>query len=183
MDCARSALRDGATSVTVVSRSSEASLRASPREAAAARAEGVAFRFRHLALEVHGDEQVRGARFDTPDGEQSVACDAVILAFGFMPDTHDWLAPFALAHDDHGRIQVDGHGRTSNPKVYAGGDAASGPDLVVTALAAGRRAAQAIAADLTPWQRVMTSGRALLLPIRHENQPALAARQGHEGAT
>lgn len=182
MDCARSALRDGATSVTVVSRSSEDSLRASPREAAAARAEGVVFLFRHLALEVHGDEQVRGVRFDAPDGEQSVPCDAVILAFGFMPDAHDWLAPLAIARDSHKRIQVDGHGRTSNPKVYAGGDTVSGPDLVVTALAAGRRAAQAIATDLTPWQRVMTTGKALLRPIRHAHQPALAARQGHEGA-
>ncbi len=33
--------------------------------------------------------------------------------------------------------QVDQQGRTSNPKIYAGGDNTLGPDLVVTAIAAG----------------------------------------------
>ena len=37
---------------------------------------------------------------------------------------------------------MDEHGRTSNPKIYAGGDNTLGPDLVVTAIAAGRRAAE-----------------------------------------
>jgi len=46
-----------------------------------------------------------------------------------------------------GRVQVDGLGRTTNPRLYAGGDNTPGPDLVVTALAAGRRAAAAILAD------------------------------------
>jgi len=57
--------------------------------------------------------------------------------------------------DDTGRIRVDAEGRTSNARVYAGGDASHGPDLVVTALAAGRRAAAAILADRTQpvWRR------------------------------
>jgi glutamate synthase (NADPH/NADH) small chain len=183
MDCARGALRDGATSVTVVSRGGADGLRASAREAEAARAEGVAFLFRHLSLEILGDVQIRGVRFDTPDGEQTVPCDAVVLAFGFMPAAQPWLAPFAIACDASGRIQVDAHGRTSHPKVYAGGDAASGPDLVVTALAAGRRAAQAIAMDLAPWRRIRMTGEALLARRRAGPSAApFAARQGREGA-
>jgi glutamate synthase (NADPH/NADH) small chain len=35
-------------------------------------------------------------------------------------------------------------GETSRPGVYAGGDAVTGPDLVVTAMVAGRKAAQNI---------------------------------------
>jgi glutamate synthase (NADPH/NADH) small chain len=182
MDCARTARRDGAVSVTVVSRSSEDSLRASPRETAVARAEGVAFLFRHLALEILGDGRVRGVRFDTPNGEQTEPCDAVVIAFGFMPDAQPWLAPLGIACDAHGRIQVDTRGRTGNPKVYAGGDMTSGPDLVVTALATGRRAAESIAAEFRPWRRTMTTAKTLL-SVRHAGQsaPQLAARQGREG--
>jgi len=43
-------------------------------------------------------------------------------------------------------IRVDEDGRTSNRRVYAGGDNSHGPDLVVTALAAGRSAAEAVLA-------------------------------------
>lgn len=162
MDCARAALRDGAASVTVASRSSVDGLRASPREAEAARVEGVAFLFRHLALEILGDEQVRGVRFDTLDGEQTMPCEAVVLAFGFRPAAPPWLAPLAIACDAQGRILVDGRGRTSDPKVYAGGDAASGPDLVVTALAAGRCAAEGILADVSVTGRVRAQARRFL---------------------
>lgn len=182
MDCARSAQRDGAASVTVISRSSEDSLRASPREAEAAGAEGVSFLFRHLSLEILGDAQVRGVRFDTPDGEQTVPCDSVVLAFGFMSSEQSWLAPFAITCDASGRIQVDAHGRTRHPKVYAGGDTVSGPDLVVTALVAGRRAAQAIAGDLAPWQRIRMTGKALLAGRRgRPSALPCAARQSQEG--
>ena len=71
----------------------------------------------------------------------------MILALGQQPDPPPWLATLGVATDDTGRIRVDADGRTSNARVYAGGDASQGPDLVVTALAAGRRAAAAILAD------------------------------------
>ena len=44
-----------------------------------------------------------------------------------------------------GKIRVDGEGRTSRPKVWAGGDCAfGGEDLTVTAVAEGRDAAESI---------------------------------------
>jgi glutamate synthase (NADPH/NADH) small chain len=47
---------------------------------------------------------------------------------------------------DKGRIKVDAEGRTSNPKVWAGGDcvADAREDLTVAAVAAGRDAAESI---------------------------------------
>ena len=78
----------------------------------------------------------------------------MIPAFGQVPAPPDWLADLGVATDDGGRIRVDAEGRTSNPRVYAGGDASQGPDLVVTALAAGRRAAAAILADRAPLARL-----------------------------
>jgi len=49
-----------------------------------------------------------------------------------------------------GLIVVDEEtGQTTRPGVYAGGDCVNGPDLVVTALAGGRKAAAAIHRYLT----------------------------------
>lgn len=49
-------------------------------------------------------------------------------------ETHDW-----------GLITIDPlSGATSRPEVFAGGDAVTGPDLVVTAMRAGHRAAATI---------------------------------------
>jgi glutamate synthase (NADPH/NADH) small chain len=50
-----------------------------------------------------------------------------------------------LATHDWGLISADKEtGRTSRPGVFSGGDCVTGPDLVVTAMVAGRKAAQAI---------------------------------------
>ncbi len=143
MDCARTARRAGA-SVTVCARAAEESLRASPRELKAAREEGVAFHFRHYPLAIIGGNAVEAVRFQNPGGEFAETCDAVILAFGFVAEPPAWLAMFGVETDANGRIRVDARGRTTHPKIYAGGDNARGPDLVVTAMADGRRAARAI---------------------------------------
>jgi glutamate synthase (NADPH) small chain len=53
-----------------------------------------------------------------------------------------------LRADRKALIQIDKSGQTSRPGVFAGGDNVNGADLVVTALADGRRAAAAIEAYL-----------------------------------
>jgi glutamate synthase (NADPH/NADH) small chain len=155
MDCARSALRLGAT-VTVAYRGPESRLRASPAELAETRAEGAGFAFEHSPVAVVGADRVEAVRLAAPSGEQLLACDCVILALGQQPDPPPWLATLDVVTDDTGLIRVDAEGRTANPRVYAGGDASHGPDLVVTALAAGQRAAAAILADHAAplWQRL-----------------------------
>jgi glutamate synthase (NADPH/NADH) small chain len=145
IDCARSARRLGAA-VTLAYRGPRARLRASPSEVEAARAERVDLLLDHQPLEVVGAGQVAAVRFDTPAGERRVACERVILAFGQRPDPPEWLAELGVATDEVGLIRVDGEGRTSNHRVYAGGDNSHGPGLVVTAIAAGRRAAEAVLA-------------------------------------
>ncbi|MDZ4253270.1 MAG: FAD-dependent oxidoreductase, partial [Sulfuritalea sp.] len=83
----------------------------------------------------------------------SIACDAVILAFGQQPAAPYWLEANGVA-TEYGAIKVDAHGRTTHPRVFAGGDAVHGPDLIVTAAAAGRRAARCVLAQrrLTDWK-------------------------------
>lgn len=149
MDCARSALRLGAAT-TVAYRGTETQMRAAPREAQAAREEGAVFVFEHRPLAIQGDARVHGVRFATAGGKHVLHCDRVILAFGFVADPPVWLASIGIKMDAQGRIHIDARGRTSQPKIYAGGDNTHGPDLVVTALAAGRRAAQGILSDLSP---------------------------------
>ena len=74
--------------------------------------------------------------------------DAVIMAFGFHPHGMPWLNALGVEVDDWGRIRANVLSRyryqTSNPKIFAGGDAVRGADLVVTAMAEGRHAAQGI---------------------------------------
>ncbi|OSJ58385.1 oxidoreductase Fe-S binding subunit, partial [Salmonella enterica subsp. enterica serovar Newport str. SHSN004] len=59
-----------------------------------------------------------------------------------------WLESHGVKVDNWGRIaaSVESEFRyqTSNPKIFAGGDAVRGADLVVTAMAEGRHAAQGI---------------------------------------
>lgn len=170
MDCARTARRNGAE-VTVFVRAAEENLRASPREVKAAHEEGIAFRFRHDPLAIVGDESVKVVRFLTPEGELSEACDAVILAFGFVPQPPAWLSALGIETDAQGRVRVDAQGRTSHPRVYAGGDMTHGPDLVVTAAADGRRAAEGILKSFRPLVRT----RAALHALTATNTPRPAA--------
>ncbi|MEA3274063.1 MAG: FAD-dependent oxidoreductase [Pseudomonadota bacterium] len=143
IDCARVARRLGAQ-VILAYRGPETRLRATPKEVALAREEGVELRF-DLAPEAFlGGEHLAAVRFA---GGAELAAERAIIAFGQQPDPPPWLADLDVAIETDGRIRVDGDGRTSHPRIFAGGDNTHGPDLAVTAMAAGRRAAEAILAD------------------------------------
>ncbi|MBV5331058.1 hypothetical protein JZU69_01260, partial [bacterium] len=59
-----------------------------------------------------------------------------------------WLSENGITLTGRDLIEAPANGRfpyqTSNPKVFAGGDAVRGSDLVVTAIAEGRMAAEGI---------------------------------------
>ncbi|MBN9305031.1 MAG: dihydropyrimidine dehydrogenase [Devosia sp. 67-54] len=87
-----------------------------------------------------GYMRVDGDRLVATGETATIACDQVFKAIGQM-----------LATDGEGvtliggKIEVDAEGRTSMPKVWAGGDCATGgDDLTVTAVAEGRDAAESI---------------------------------------
>lgn len=145
MDCARSAIRQNAAEVTIVYRGNEQAMRATPKEKQAAWEEGARLRLEYAPVQVLGENQVTGVLFDmVVSGQETVDCDAVIFAVGQVNRLQAWMTPLGIKTDRHGIIIVDNNGRTSNPKIYAGGDNTLGPDLVVTAVAAGRRAAEGI---------------------------------------
>ena len=167
MDCNRTAIRQGAASVTCAYRRDEENMPGSRREVANSKEEGVTFLFNRQPLEIIGNETgVTGVKvIETqmgapgPDGrrrpepiegsETVLAADAVIIAFGFRPDPPAWFDDFDIDTLDSGRVLVKAMGaipfQTSNPKVFAGGDMVRGSDLVVTAVHEGREAARGIA--------------------------------------
>jgi pyruvate/2-oxoglutarate dehydrogenase complex dihydrolipoamide dehydrogenase (E3) component len=77
---------------------------------------------------------------------------------------------------------VDENGQTSNPKIYAGGDNTLGPDLVVTAVAAGRRAADGILNSFRPTQRIFQVASDVFRPGQRETVPAFSMTSHNEPA-
>ncbi len=167
MDCVRTSLRHGADRVICAYRRDEKNMPGSKREVKNAREEGAAFMFnlQPLRFEVNAQGQVTGVTMihtamGEPDGtgrrqavpiagsEETISADAVILAFGFRPHRMSWLADHNVVLDKQGRVVapvVAGYPlQTSNPKIFAGGDIVRGADLIVTAIAEGRKAAESI---------------------------------------
>ncbi|RMH88993.1 glutamate synthase small subunit [Lysobacter pythonis] len=171
MDCVRASVRLGAAEVTCVYRRDEASMPGSAREVANAREEGVRFLFNRQPLEILGDADGRasGVRMaQTEPGPANTAgrrgariiegnetvldADIVLIAFGFSPELPTWLGEASVDAQADGRIRVGPDAvpralpfQTTHPRLFAGGDAVRGADLVVTAVAEGRDAAAAIA--------------------------------------
>jgi glutamate synthase (NADPH) small chain len=165
MDCNRTAIRQGAESVTCTYRRDERNMPGSRRDYKNSREEGVEFLFNRQPTEIVGSERVEGVKLVTtqlgapdargrrvpqpvPGSEEIVAADAVIIAFGFLPSPAPWFAAQDIRLHGSGRVRVSAGGtrpfQTTNPKVFAGGDMVRGSDLVVTAVFEGREAARGI---------------------------------------
>jgi len=163
MDCNRTAIRQGAESVTCTYRRDELHMPGSRRDYKNSKEEGVEFRFNCQPIEILGDDKVEGVKVVTtrlgPPGprgrrltenlagsEQIIEADAVIVAFGFQPSPPDWFAAHDIGLHPGGRVRVSASAarpfQTTNPKVFAGGDMVRGSDLVVTAVFEGREAAR-----------------------------------------
>lgn len=169
MDCNRTAIRQGAESVSCAYRRDEANMPGSRREVQNSKEENVDFQFNQQPLEIVGSDRVTGVKLietelGEPDAggrrrpepvtgsERIVAADAVIVAFGFQPSPPAWFEDFGISTLTNGRVRASSTGQfafqTTNPKVFAGGDMVRGSDLVVTAVFEGREAATGIAAYL-----------------------------------
>ncbi|WP_429080694.1 FAD-dependent oxidoreductase [Aeromonas bivalvium] len=167
MDCVRTAIRQGADKVICAYRRDAENMPGSKREVQNAREEGVEFMFNlqpiGVELDAHGRTcgiRVVSTELGAPDAngrrnpvviegsEQVLAADAVVMAFGFQPNPQPWMAEYGIELDNRERIrapeQNDFAFQTTNPKVFAGGDAVRGSDLVVTAIYEGRKAAEGI---------------------------------------
>jgi glutamate synthase (NADPH/NADH) small chain len=163
MDCVRTAIRQGATSVKCLYRRDRANMPGSQREVQNAEEEGVEFVWLTAPKGFTGGAVVDGVmvqrmRLGAPDatGRQSPEliegadyvepADLVVQALGFEPEDIPalWGVP-ELAVTRWGTIKADFRTHeTSLPGVYASGDIVRGASLVVWAIRDGREAAEAI---------------------------------------
>ena len=167
MDAVRTAVRSGAKKVTCVYRRDEENMPGSKKEVINAKEEGVNFMFYTAPKAVKVDENnnvvgiiCQKTELGEPDdsgrrrvqviddSDFEIPCDIIILALGFDNVKFPWYEHAGIETDKWGCPKVNERYQTTNPKVYAGGDAVRGADLVVTAARDGRDAAYAILEDL-----------------------------------
>ncbi|MET4130317.1 NAD(P)-dependent oxidoreductase [Roseovarius sp. MBR-6] len=166
MDCVRTAIRQGAKSVTCLYRRDRENMPGSQREVANAEEEGVVFEWLSAPVGFAGNPvtavKVQKMRLGAPDatGRQSpepiegaiedAPADLVIKALGFEPENLPTLwNKKELEVTRWGTVKAEfTTGRTALPGVYAVGDIVRGASLVVWAIRDGRDAAAAILDDL-----------------------------------
>jgi len=161
MDCCRTARRLGGEDVKVVVRSEFARMKASPWEIEDAQEEDIPILNNHVPKAfVHEDGKLTGMRFDkvdvvydssgkrnlVPTGEEIFfAADEVLIAIG-QDNAFPWIErDLGIEFGKWDMPQVDKRTfQSSNPKVFFGGDAAFGPENIITAVAHGHQAAVSI---------------------------------------
>jgi glutamate synthase (NADPH/NADH) small chain len=169
MDCLRSSVREGAETVTCLYRRDPSNMPGSHKEYHNAQEEGVTFLFNRAPTQIIVDGpdarltgvEVRNTRLagfgtdgrhrvdEIPGTEHCVLADVLILALGFDVEEFDFLQQAGVETGPRRCMVIDPRtGRTSHPKIYAGGDCSRGAHLAVTAAADGRRAALAIMEQL-----------------------------------
>ena len=178
MDAARTALRLGAEKVYIVYRRSMEELPARKEEVEHAIEEGVEFKLLNNPVEVLGynnpndkrdpkngfvraircikmelgepDEQGRRRPVEVQGSEFELEVDSVIMSIGTSPNPLIKATTRGLDTNKWGGIIVEENtGKTSKEGVYAGGDAVTGAATVISAMGAGKVAADAIDKYLT----------------------------------
>lgn len=163
MDAVRTAKRLGAERAMLVYRRSLEEMPARLEEVHHADAEGVDFENLVAPIAVIGDEgnwvsglkcqrmalgepDESGRRRPKPiEGSEFVLeCDAVVVAIGTRANPLLTATCPDLKLNKWGNIEVDKHGMTSIPGIFAGGDIVRGAATVILAMGDGKRSAQAI---------------------------------------
>jgi heterodisulfide reductase subunit A-like polyferredoxin len=186
LDAARTALRCGAGDVTIAYRRTRPEMPADPREVEDAEREGIKLMFlvapksfkagaggRVACLEClkmklgPPDASGRPAPEAIPGSEFVLPCDAVIVTIGQSPDVGALGERLGLETTKWGTLTADPMTlETKLPGVFAGGDCVTGPDVVVNAKLAGKKAA--ISIDRWLNHQDLRAGRELEGPYRTE---------------
>lgn len=196
MDVAITAKRLGAKSVTLCCLEQRAEMPASEEEVARAEEEGIKIRngwgpvraiyegtslkgMELKACTALRDETGRFAPSYDENEKMTVDADSILLATGQRVDLSFLENELELALD-RGLISVEEETqKSSNPKVYAGGDAVTGPTTVIKAIASGRRAAEAINNEMGARNPVKTTQEGFL-HFDIETAQLKRANNGHD---
>lgn len=160
MDCARTIKRLGAEKVTVIYRRSEKQMPAERKEIEDAKNEGVEFLFQNNVTKILGQDKLdkieciktelvkkegesREVPIDIEGSNYQILMDYVVMAIGSSPE-ESIVSKLNLERTKRGYIKVNEEYRTSNRKVFAGGDIIGQKATVAYAARAGRDAAESI---------------------------------------
>ncbi len=167
MDAARSAKRLGAENVYIVYRRGKEELPARKEEVEHAEEEGIEFKLLQNPTRILGTEdgwvdgmEVIKMELGEPDdsgrrrpvevkgSEEVLDIDTVVVAIGQTPNPLIRQTTEGLETNKWGCIIADEDGLTTKARVYAGGDVVTGAATVILAMGAGKKAAEAIDAEL-----------------------------------
>ena len=162
-DCLRTALRLGCKEVTCLYRRTEAEMPGGYKDRKMAVEEGAQYHFltqpvRFIANAKGHLAQIECVRTELGEPDESgrrsfaviedsnfiIDADTAILAVGYKPDRMISETTPGIETHSNGLLQADRTGATHRRGVFTGGDILTGPHLVVTAMLAGRKAAQTI---------------------------------------
>ena len=159
MDCARTVKKLGAEEVSVIYRRAEEQMPAEKKEIEEAKEEGIKFIFQNNLVKILGNNKVeqieliktelvqkegetRKSPVNIPDSNYIIDIDYVIMALGSHPE--QFVSQLGLELTKKGYIKIDENNRTSNEKIFAGGDLAGAKGTVAWAARSGRDTAEAI---------------------------------------
>ena len=165
MDCLRTSVREGATSVKCLYRRNEANMPGSRKEVVNSKEEGVEFVFNVSPVKILSKDNLASAlelektqlsdakeggrqKIEIiPDSSYLEDADIIVLALGFSCEEPKFLDELNISRDEWGCVETTLF-KTSNAKVYSGGDCQRGAHLAVTAAADGRDAAKLMVKEL-----------------------------------
>ena len=163
MDCARTIKRMGAKEVKVIYRRARKQMPAEIKEIEDAINEGISFLYQNNIVRIIGTNKVEKVELIKTELKQKegetrlvpvniensnyiIDVDYVVMALGSKPD--NFVSKLGIELDKWGNIKIDENYKTSNDKIYAGGDIAGVKKTVAWAAHSGREAAKKIIQDL-----------------------------------
>jgi NADPH-dependent glutamate synthase beta subunit-like oxidoreductase/NAD-dependent dihydropyrimidine dehydrogenase PreA subunit len=180
LDAARLAMRAGAEEVDMVSLESRVQMPAWKGEVDEAEQEGIVVDNGWGPKEIVGENGVvtglkvrrcltvfdENGRFNPAfsDEEKIIPCDSVILAIGQQADLSFLSGNEGVQVTTRGILKIDEDLSTTLPGVFAGGDVAFGPRVLVEAVANGHRAARSIHVYLSGKTKKTVRSRFRIMP-------------------
>ncbi len=159
IDTARTIKRLGAKKVSIVYRRAKEQMPAEEKEVQDAEKEGIEILFQHNIVKINGNKKVENVeliqtKLVQKEGEKRLVpvniegsnytlnTDYVVMALGSKPD--EFVKELGLELTAKNYIKIDENYRTSNPKVFAGGDVVGTIGTVAWAARNGRNVAEEI---------------------------------------
>ena len=186
MDCARTAIRNGARHVTCYARRDEECISASEHEVRYAKLEGVGFRFCKAPVEIRENgiicrDTVKGedGKFTQVEGSEAFyPHTGVIVSVSQGSENSLVKTTTGIETNQRGLLTVNEDGSTTREGVFAGGDAVMGARTVVEAVAIAKKVAESMDAYMKSLPADNTPDPYAGIPVFSTPTSDVLAKQG-----